>query len=272
MDILPTLLSALLFPGLLTALVLGLLFRALGRGGGSSPAPNLAVALGSREGVCAAASVLLAGLGLAALPWPLRPGPAGDTWLWAWAGLELAYLIALAPALLAGAPRVVRASIREAQIGVFARAMLWGALAVALALHADWSAAALPAHLLALVAALGLLPAAILWGPFAAERSVTGEGGAAGLTPGARELLLLAEDVRAGALVAALAVSALPTGLGPGWLGLAVAAGGFLVVSLLLRRLTGRLPRLTLPAAIRLGLLAGAPLVAAAALALALAA
>jgi len=270
MDLLSTLTATLLYPGLLTAVVLGLAFAAITRGW--LPAgPGLAGALGSREGLCAAGAILFAGLGLSALPWPPRAGGGGAGWLWAWAGFEAAFLLPLAPALLSGAPRVVRAAIREAQIGALARALLWGALAVALARHADWSLAALPAHLLAGAAALALFPAAIGWGPFAEERGVTGDGTMAGLAPPARALLALAADVRGGALLGAVAVAVLPVGAGAAWLGLAVAAGGFLVAALLLRRLGGRLPRLPLPAAVRLGLLAGAPLVAAAALALALA-
>lgn len=269
MDFLPAVIALLLYPGLLTAGVLGLLFQVLVRGRD----PGLAqagAALGSREGLAALLAMLLVGLGLAALPWPLSPAPAGS-WLWAWAGFELAFLIPLLSALLAGAPQVVRAAIREAQLGSFARALLWGALAVGLALHDNWSLAALPAHLLALIAGLALFPAAVGWGPFASERGITPEGPAAGLTPSARALLALSTDVRSGALLAAVALALLPTGLGPEWLGLAVVAGGFLVAALLLRRLDGRLVRLTLPAAIRFGLLAGVPLVAAATVALTLA-
>jgi hypothetical protein len=268
MELAPIAIAALIYPGVLTALVAGALFALLaGRRGGRTP---LGGALGTREGLAALTSMLLAGLGLATLPWPLHPAPSGLAWLWAWAGFELAFLLPLIPPLLSGAPTVVRAAIREAQLGALARAVLWAAVGAALGAYGDWRPIALPAHLLALAAALSALPAAIGWGPFAPEVSVTPEGALAGLPAGVKALDRFAWGTRSGALILAALLTTLPTGIATPPLALAMVVAGLLVVALLLRRVEGRLPRLTLPAALRLYALIGLPLAALASAALAL--
>lgn len=267
---LPIIIAALLYPGLLTALVAGTAYGLLLRGRAGLPAGI--GGFGSREGLAAVAGVLLAGLGLATLPWPLHPAGGGAAWLWAWAAFELAFLLPLLPALLAEAPQVARAAIREAQLGALARAALWAALSVALALHERWTGAALAAHLLALAGGLAALPAAIGWGPFGAEERVTPGGTGAGLPAPARALEAWGRDVRAGALLAAVLVAGLPTGALPPALGLGLVAVGLVLGALILRTFAGRLPRLTLPAALRFCLLLPAPLALAATLTLTLAA
>lgn len=267
MNIASLAIAALIYPGLLTTLVAGALFgMLLGTGG----RPVLS-ALRSREGLAALASVLLAAVGLATLPWPLHPMPASASWLWAWAGFELAFLVPLLPPLAAGTPTVARAAMREAQLGVLARAALWAALAAALPVHADWRPATLPVHLLAIAVGLLTLPAAIGWGPFGAETSITPGGTQAGLPDDVRRLDSWGRTTRSGALVVAALLVLLPTASGPAWLGLAVLGAGLLTLGLALRQLGRRLPRLTLPAALRLGWLWALPLAALAAAALLLA-
>lgn len=259
MTMIYVLLAILLYPGLLTACGLGLIYGYLSAGRGPG-AVDLGAALRSREGLAALLSIALAGLALAQLPWPWRPSGAGLGWLWAWAIFELAFLLPLLPALLAGSPRVVRAGVRAAQIGALARALLWGALGVALTAHGAWSPEALPAHLLALVVAALALPAALGWGPFAHEASITPGGPDAGLPPALVALGQLAESVRGGALLAAALVAALPVGVAAPWVGLAMVAGGFAAAALALRRWEGLVPRLALPAILRLGMLVAVPL------------
>jgi hypothetical protein len=259
--------AMLLYPGVLTALGCGVLYRFLSAGRGLG-AVDLGLALKSREGLAALLSIALSGLGLALLPWPWHPGGAESGWLWAWAIFELAFLLPLLPALLAGSPRVVRAGIRAAQIGALARALLWGALGVALTIHGIWIAEALPAHLLAIVVAALTLPAALGWGPFSHEVSVTPAGLEAGLPPALVALDQFAEAVRGGALLAAALVATLPLGVASAGLGLALVASGFVTAALIMRRWDGRLPRLAQPAILRLGMLVVAPLLAAASAAL----
>ncbi len=268
MELLSAIIAAVLYPGLLTVVALGLAFGLLARG---RPALPATAGLGSREGRAALASVVCAGLGLAATPWPLHPAGGGTAWFWAWAGFEVAFLLPLLPALAAGVPGVVRAGIREAQLGGLARAVLWAALGVALAAHGDWRPATATAHLLAAAAALLALPAALGQGPFGAEENVTPGGTTAGLPPEARVSDAWAREVRASALLAASLVALLPSAVAPTWLALAMVAAGFVAGALLLRRLDGRLPRLTLPAALQLQALWALPLAAIASLALALA-
>lgn len=267
-NLLLNMIAALLYPGLVTALGLGALYRLLLRRG-LGPLPG-AGALGTREGLAAAAGVLLAGLGLALLPWPLRPGAGGVAWLWAWAAFELAFLTPLLPALAAGAPAVVRAALREAQLGTLARALLWAALAAALALHERWGdGLALAAHLLSISAALAAFPAAVGWGPFGPEDWLTPGGIAAGLDQAGQRLDAWARDLRAGALLAALLVSTLPLGVLPPLVGLALLLLGVMIGALLLREFAGRLPRMNLPGALRFCLLWALPLTLVTTLALA---
>jgi hypothetical protein len=266
--LLPIIITALLYPGLLTALAAGGLYRLLLRHGlGQLPAPR---ALGTREGLAASAGVLLSAMGLALLPWPLHPGGDGTTWFWAWAAFELAFLLPLLPALMAGTPAVVRAALREAQLGGLARALLWAALVATLTLHSQWeSSLALVAHLLSLGAALVAFPVAVGWGPFGPEEWLTPGGAAAGLDEAGQRLDAWTRDLRAGALLAALLVAALPLGALPPMVGLAVWLLGYLIAVLLLREFAGRLPRMTLPGALRFCLLWPLPLALAATLALA---
>lgn len=267
-DLLP-ILAALLYPGLLTALAAGALYGLLLRGRAGLPAGLAAIR--SREGLAAVAGVVLAGLGLATMPWPLHPA-GGRAWLWGWAAFELAFLLPLTPALLARAPAVVRAAIREAQLGTLARAILWAALGAALALHEGWTGPALAAHLLAIAAAVAALPAAIGWGPFGPEERITPGGPAAGLPDAGRALDAWARDTRATALLAATLVACLPVGAVPPPIGLGLIGGGLVLSAVLLRTFADRRPRLTLPAALRFCLLWPLPLALAATLALTVAA
>ncbi|MFQ3661995.1 MAG: hypothetical protein SNJ69_06330 [Chloroflexaceae bacterium] len=268
MEWLALLTAAVIYPGLLTAIGLGALFGLLARGRARWPTGG---GFASREGLAALGSVPGAGLALAMLPWPLHPAGDAAAWPWVWAGFELAFLLPLTPALATGLPAVARAAIREAQMGVLARAVIWLALGPALAAHADWRLATAPGHVLALAAALLALPAATGWGPFGVEESITPGGTTAGLPDAARALDAWARDVRAGALLAAIVVAALPVAVSLPGLGLLMAGAGFASISLILRRLEGRVPRLSLPDALRLGLVWAVPLAALAAVALSVA-
>lgn len=265
MEWLALLVAGAIYPGLLTAIALGALFGLLARG---RPRWPVGGAFASREGLAAMGSVLGAGLALATLPWPLNPVSGAAAWPWAWAGFEAAFLVPLAPALATGLPAVARAAIREAQLGVLARAVIWLALGSALAAHADWRLATAPGHVLALLAALLVFPAAMGWGPFGAEESITPGGAAAGLPDAARALDSWARDVRAGALLAAIVVAGLPVAVSLPGLGLLAVGAGFASIGLILRRVEGRVPRLSLPDALRLGLVWALPLAVLASVAL----
>lgn len=244
-----TIAAILLYPGLLTALVAGGLYRVLLRRGlGSLP---IRAALTSREGLAAGVGVLLGALGLALLPWPFRPTDAGIAWLWAWVAFELAFLLPLLPALAAGAPAVVRAAVREAQLGTLARALLWAALTTALLLRQHQGDLIMVAQLLSLLAALIALLPVLGWGPFAAEDRLTPGGVTAGVDEAGVLLDSWSRDLRAGMLLTALLVTGLPLTTWHPLITLLVTLLGLIVVPLLLRRLEGRWIRMTLPYALR---------------------
>ena len=127
-------LALLLYPGLALALVLALLLAflterrlPLGR------VPGLR-ALRSLEGPAAAASMLLAAIALALLPWPYHPAPSwpliGQP-IALWCALEGAFLLGQLPGLLAPAPLAARAAARELQMSMAGRCFVWLAVASA---------------------------------------------------------------------------------------------------------------------------------------------
>lgn len=266
MDIVLIIVAGLIYPGLATALAAGMLYRRLLGGGAFELRPN--PAWRSREGVASIVGIAAAGVGLALLPWPFHPVGANQAWLWAWAGIELAFLLPLTPALASGVPKVARAAMRRAQIGVFGRMLLWVALTTALIIQSDWRIVALPAHLLAITAALVAFPLAVGWGPFDDEVSITGVGIHAGLTPELRQLEEMGRDIAAGTLLAAIMLTTLPTAIGPTLIVPIMVVAGFVVVGIGLRRMAGELPRLSLAATLRFGWAYIAPLAGAAAVAL----
>jgi hypothetical protein len=237
--------AALIFPGIGTALALGLTLRVL-RGRSHSLPRTIG---SSREALLALLSIGLAGIGLALMPWPI--GAIPTLWIGAWLCFELAFLLPLLPALLHGDPQLARAAVRTAQLGSLARAIIWIALAATLSDPLVWSPLLLPFRLLALGVALVALLPAIGWGPFANASSVAPAGINAGLPESLRILLDNAQDVRSAALLAAILVAGLPTQIGSAWLGIGQVLAAFVVVVLIIQRLDGRFPHLTLTRALR---------------------
>src|SRR6266540_3025944 len=244
--------SILLYPGLALALILALLLTglterrlALGRLPGAQ-------ALRSLDGLAACASILLAAIALALLPWPYHPAAdwslVGQPIVF-WCALEGAFLLGQLPSLLAAAPLAARAAAREVQMNVAGRCVFWLAIGIALWGRAGW----------ALAAAIGV-------GPFGAERSLSAAGAEEGLDEGTAGLVRLARGVRGAVALAALVVASLPLALGATipptlnandtaplrpWIILLLCVALFVLVSLLLRQVTLAMPRLTLPAALR---------------------
>lgn len=249
-------LAILLYPGLAFTLALALAFAWLAEGRLATGWVRGAAPWRTIDGAAAAASVLLAGLALALLPWPLHPA-AGWPWVGSpvalWAALEGAFLLPALVGLLAPSTLAARAATREAQMSLAGRFVCWLALGAGLWGIAGWTLLELPGRLLLGLAALAALPAAIGVGPFGAERSLSAAGAEEGLDEATTGLVRFARSARGAALLAALAVASLPpTGgsIRPA-LALAVALALFALTALLLRRAGALLPRLTLPAALR---------------------
>jgi len=246
-------LSLFVYPGLALVLILALVFGWLTEGRVRFGWPRGA-AWGSLDGLLSLASILLAALTLALLPWPLHPA-AGWAWVGSpaalWAALEGAFLLPLLAGLLAPASLGERAASREAQVSVAGRCVVWLAIGIALWAGAGWAARALPGRALGALAGLLALPAAIGAGPFGAERSLNAAGAEEGLDEATASLVRFARTARGAALLAVLIVASLPSALLQSWVALLLIAGLFMLVALLLNRVAGALPRLTLPTALR---------------------
>lgn len=258
------LIALLIYPGLVFALLAGIGYASITRG---IPQAMLSFrgilspkAWGSNEGMLHGISIILAGFGLAFLPFPWHPAEATYQpafWLLAWGGLEGAFLIALLPGLIAGSPHIVRATIREAQTGAAGRALLWLALTTSLTIHTDWSLlqsnhhSPLVVHGLALLAGIIAFPIATGWGAFAPETSITPGGSEQGLGQEIVSLMRAARATRTGALLTALLVALLPIGTLSPIVGLIILIALFAAAGILLKRQEGNKPRLSLPSILR---------------------
>jgi hypothetical protein len=244
--------SLLLYPGLALALLLAIVFRWLAEG--RAPRPRLRFPALGGDVIAGLASIALAALSLALLPWPLHPAGEGG-WIGSplalWVAVEAAFLAPLLPGLLAPAALAARAAAREGQISAAGRFVVWLAIGTLLWSGAEGAMGELPGRALAALAGLLALPAAAGVGPFGAERSLSAAGAEEGLDEAAADLLRFARTLRGAALLAALIVAALSRVLLRPPVALALIVALFLVFALLLGRAALALPRMTLPAALR---------------------
>ncbi|WP_298820564.1 hypothetical protein [Chloroflexus sp.] len=243
------LLALVIYPGGLLALGLGLGYRLLA----TRQLPEHGSLILTREwiGWIALATLALIAGGLTGLPWPWHPSPFAFGWAGAWVLLELAAWLLFWPMLTAGTPHLVRAAVREAQIGMLGRAMLWGVAAIGFSGADALNVWSLGGHLLLLLAGLVILPAAINWGPFGPEPSLSPRGILEGLPARSATTLTFARDTLAAALISVVWLAGLPTTLLPPFIALLIIFGGSAITITSLSWLHGRLPRLSVPAAIR---------------------
>lgn len=253
-----------LYPGMLTTLVLGWLFGLLANERIAWRPSAWRQASMTTEGVLGLASLLAAGVAPALLPFPFTATPMASGWVWTWALVEAAFLLPLLPALSTPSPLVARAAIREAQIGVGGRAVLWLALGLALTSGRGAGWLAISATLMALAGAALALPIALGAGPFAAETGVTPGGSDGGLTTSVTSLFTTIRTIRAAALVAIAAAALVPTERLGTVSGLGLVSTLFLLGAWLLGRIRGRWVRLPLPVALRFCWFIATPLVVAA--------
>ena len=172
--ILLQLFSTLVYPGLLTALLLSVLVGRLlgGPASGGRALGGLPAALAGRRSFPLAASALLVLAALILLPWP-RPGalppPAPADLLLLWALIEGSSILLVVPFFSSSSPAASRVATREAQLNLSGRIVIW--IAAWVALSAGVSATYPAALLLATLAVLLALPAAAGRPPFSYENS-----------------------------------------------------------------------------------------------------
>lgn len=238
--------ALIFFPLLLVVLTLALHTLI----GGELRFGSLRVPPMSGDSVAAGASLLLAACGLALLPWPFSPVPLNvfGAPLTAWLATEGAFLIALLPGLLIPDALINRATIREAQISLAGRVVLWLAIGTLVWTTANWTALSLPGRLLLALGGVFALPAAAGLGPFSADRSLSPLAAERGLDQATLALVQFARQARGTLLFAALGLALVPRTQVQPVIGIVLWFAIVLVGGLILRRLNGRIPRLTLPA------------------------
>ncbi|WP_299756823.1 hypothetical protein [uncultured Chloroflexus sp.] len=243
------LIALIIYPGGTLAIGLGIGYRLLTTR--QLPANGSLLLTTDWIGWLALATLGLVAGGLASLPWPWHPAPLPFGWLGAWVCLEAAAWLPFWPALSSGAPHLVRAAVREAQIGVLGRAIVWSVAVISLSSSGGLSGWTLSGHLLIWLAGLFSLPAAINWGPFGPEPSLGPQGITEGLPARPAATLTFARDTVAAALLTVVWMAGLPRELLPPWAELLIIIGGSAITALALQWLQGRLPRLSVPAALR---------------------
>ncbi len=169
--------TALVYPGLLTALLLGLVVgRVLeGPASGGRAIRGLIDVIAGRASLAYAGATVLLLLALIRLPWPNLSsearGPA-EPWL-LWGLVEASVIMVALRGLASSAPVASRTATRDAQLGVSGRLVIWIAAAVALNVRDTPGLAGGYRLDVALgLAALGVLlalPAAAGWPPLGYE-------------------------------------------------------------------------------------------------------
>ncbi len=255
-------LALLGYPGALLVLVLGSLLSVLAlhqpayvlRGTGAL----LRGAWWQDERLWQVLGVLAACAALVLLPFPLNPvRPTVVAWWWSWLAFEVAFLLPLLPALLTTHAPLAQAAIREVQIGVSGRAILWLALGVSLLLADFWAVqdgrghSPLLGHAIALLAALLAFPAAAVWGSFATTSSVAPAGSLHGLTHPLAYAARAAHLLRVTALLLASMVSLLPMSQLAVPQALGMLVGAMLLGSVWLAWLHARAVQMPLPLALQ---------------------
>ncbi len=243
-------LAALVYPGLITVVVLVAITALLG---GERPVLRLVIQPAPRPGFDALvnmASIVMAIAAMIVAPWPLHPAQGdsvvGDL-LVLFFCIEAAALMPILAGMITRSPLATRAASRTLQLGVAGRAVIWlaiGATAIGVGDGPEyWIARALLA-----IASVLALPAALGVGPFAVERGLTPAGMEEGLSAGEAERARLARLTRNAALIGVTLVYLVPQDTPI--ISIGVIIGCFLMLTVIFSRL-GTLPRFPLPAGLR---------------------
>jgi hypothetical protein len=239
------------YPGLIPAVLLTLLFNFLVSQRRLVLPPDLMKAVLSTDGLGAIVSVILAISALVYMPWPFNPAysnVAGP--LLMWAALEAAFLVPSLVAQTSSSPMVVRGAARSLQIGLAGRIVIWcvfGALYWANQ-TAGWSV--VPAILLAWVSGLLALPAAIGVGMFRNDTALTGVI-TTGLNLSTVALMQIAADVRSTVLIVMVTSSLVPLDVVSEMVRMIAIIGSTIISMVVIRLMIRNQPFVTLAAALR---------------------
>lgn len=167
----------------------------------------------SIDSLASGTSVVLTILAYVALPWPLHPAGASP-WVGhpalVWALVEGAFLVPAFAGLLVPSPLAARATLREAQVNMAGRLVLWVVVGSSLWGDVGWGALEVLGRLCLFLVGVVTVAAAAGLGPFAPDTSLAPSGAEAGLDVGERWLAQLARQMRAGLALALFVVGILP--------------------------------------------------------------
>ena len=142
--------ALLVYPGLIPALLLTLLFNFVVSQRRLVIPPDMRKAILSTDGLGAIVSIILAISAMVYMPWPFNGAyskVAGP--LLMWAALEAAFLVPSLVAQTSSSPMVVRGAARSLQIGLAGRIVIWCSFGVLYWANQRWSWLVAPAVVLA---------------------------------------------------------------------------------------------------------------------------
>lgn len=173
LDVMRWLFAVLIYPGMLTVVVVALLIGRLvgGPASGGLAIRGLRGALRGTASFPHALSAALAWAAIALLPWPALPwqtAASSNLWL-LWCVVELSVLATALAGFSAPSPIVIRSAVRTAQLGLSGRLVMWLATAAVLAVGTPITGVPALAIGCAALAAVLAFPAAAVWAPFGYE-------------------------------------------------------------------------------------------------------
>lgn len=243
--------ALLIYPGLIPALLLTLMFSYLVSQRRLVLPPDFIKAVISTDGLGAIVSIILAISALIYMPWPFNPAysnVAGP--LLMWAALEAAFLVPSLVAQTSSSPMVVRGAARSLQIGLAGRIVIWCAFGVMYWANQTWSWSVVPAILLAWISGILALPAAVGVGMFRNDTALTGVI-TTGLNISTIAIMQIAADVRSAVLVVMVTCSMVPLEIGSEVLRLIAIVAVTVLSMVLMRMMIRNQPFVTLAAALR---------------------
>ncbi|MFZ9858112.1 MAG: hypothetical protein ACO3F2_07265 [Roseiflexaceae bacterium] len=239
------------YPGLIPAVLLTLLFNILVSQRRLVLPPDIMKAVLSTDGLGAVVSIILAISALVYMPWPFNgaySNVAGP--LLMWAALEAAFLVPSLIAQTSSSPMVVRGAARSLQIGLAGRIVIWCAFGALYWANQTISWDIVPALALAWISGILALPAAIGVGMFRNDTALTGVI-TTGLNLSTVALMQIAADVRATVLVVMVTSSLVPLDFSNGVGRLIAIIVSTIVTMVIIRFMIRNQPFVTLAAALR---------------------